>query len=366
MINLNKEQEYLLALSGGVDSVSMYYNLLNQGFKFKVVHINHHTRASENSCEQLLVEKMCKQDNIDCFVAHFFHQNEGNFHQQAREYRLNIYQKIVKYFDLSGVIIAHHLDDQIENILMYQHSIIPRLLTEQTTYQGMNIYRPWLNITKHQIRKYAKKNGIIYYEDSSNESDKYLRNYVRHHHRLSDEEKREIVSKNLDKIILANAYQEQELGQINYLQASDKQLYLYVQIKKQVEHQISYHLVDDLVQLIDFCGYKEYRINRDYYFIQDYGCLVIRKQEPNIETQTSKECVLGVNEFNGIKFITNHQGMIRTKRPGDKIIYDWGSKKVTRIMIDLKIPKHLRLVWPVIVSGDQVIEVIKPDQVIKE
>lgn len=366
-INLDTTKEYLLALSGGVDSVSMYYNLLNQGFKFKVVHINHHTRGSENSCEQLLVEKMCKQDKIDCFVAHFFEQNGDNFHNQAREFRLSIYQKIVKYYNLSGVIIAHHLDDQVENILMYKNSIMPRLLKKESKYQGLTIYRPWLNILKLEIRKYAKKNDIIYYEDSSNESDKYLRNFVRHHHPLDEDEKRKLVSKNLEKVKLGLNYQMLDLNKNNYLEVSDKPLFLYNQIKKITNQSVSYNQVNDLIKLIDFCGYKEYRLGNDFYFIQSYDNLSICKKTIKLINQDKVKTKVGINEFNGIKFNTIIDGFIRTKLDGDKIKYSWGSKKVSRVMIDLKIPKEKRSIWPIIVNEyDEVIAVIKPSEVIKE
>ena len=209
-IKLDSKKCYLLAVSGGVDSCVLFDLLIKNNINFQVVHINHHTRGLENEQEQHLVEMMCQENQIKLHLYNYRHQ-DGNFQQKARLFRLNNYNNIIKQEKLDGVILAHHLDDQVENILMNSKKIGYKLMEEITNYEQIKIYRPLLNYLKKEIINYAKINNIKYLEDSSNKLEKYKRNYYRLNNNLSDDEKRLLVFNEKlkkDKIKLKNGHKK--------------------------------------------------------------------------------------------------------------------------------------------------------------
>ncbi len=193
-----QKMKILVAVSGGVDSMV----LLNQ-YKDKevsVVHINHNTRGKENQKEEEIVKFFCEKNNIEFFRFDYFHK-DGNFHKKAREFRYKTFSKVVKKQNLDCVMLAHHFDDQIENIIMNPKKIGNKIMKEKSYIDDLLVYRPMLKITKEEIYKYAKDNNVKYIEDSSNEKDCYLRNRMRKKLKLYSKKEKEIIySKEIDRI----------------------------------------------------------------------------------------------------------------------------------------------------------------------
>lgn len=338
---LNKNKRYLLAVSGGVDSCSLYHYLKTHNYQFCVAHVNHHTRGVNNSYEQLLVESMCQEDHIDCYVSNFYATNKQNFHDEARTFRLNFYKQLVKHLDLEGVILAHHADDNVENFLMHQEAILPCMMKPISYYQNLKIFRPMLNIFKNEIYSYANLSGIIWYEDASNQSDKYTRNKYRLHSHLSKFEKLEILKRQKRLNQEFNNYQNQTLTRFNFEQAINKRLYMYAQLQKKGLYNIKHQLVDDLCKMIDFCGCKEYRLDKNHKFYQMYDQLYI------------------VNNNNHFVVFAKNQNLVYKTMSCAEIKFH---KKQLK---NLKIPKYLRSIWPCIKSNTD-IKILRKDQVFIE
>ena len=144
------------------------------------------------------------------------------------------------------------------------------------------------------------------------------------------------------------------------MKVQDKELYLYAQIKKVVKKNIGKKIINNIINNLDFNGSKKFDLGEKYDFHQIYEIIEIKKKGIK-KIITNKECVMGSNEFNDIKFnndIVN--AIIRIRKPGDIIVSNGIKKKVSRYMIDVKIPKDLRKGWPIIVnSNDDIIYIPK-------
>ncbi|MGL5020540.1 MAG: tRNA lysidine(34) synthetase TilS [Mycoplasmatales bacterium] len=359
--NINKK--YLLACSGGVDSCVLFDILIQKNCNFIVVHFNHNTRGDDNKLDLGLVKMMCENNNIDFLTYEYLHE-KGNFQANARKFRINTYKKIIKKFNLSGVILAHHGDDQIENILMNDIKIGKVLMKDISIIDNISIYRPLLGIYKDDLYKYAIDNEIKYNEDVSNGDKKYKRNYYRSLNKLSKKEK--------DLTIKLQTEREKYYDQISYNLGNfiekeyyesfgDHFLLLYLFLKNKINDNISIKLLETIVNTIDFKGTKEIQLPNNYIFIQEYNELkIIKKSVKAFKKHAPLK--LGINEFNGVVFKnTLKNGSIRTRKDGDKIKFDYGSKKVTRVMIDIKIKKNMRNHWPIVVNEEDMVLYIPKD-----
>lgn len=173
----------LLAVSGGKDSMVMADLMLKGGYPIHIGHINHHLRGKESEADAKFVQTFCEKHQVP------YHQYDidpyllthGNLQDRARQIRYDKLTIWANEYKCEQIATAHHLDDRIETFLMYimrgtglngLSSILPK---------NEKIIRPLLWATTDEITSYIDKDGIAYREDSSNNSDKYLRNQVRHH-----------------------------------------------------------------------------------------------------------------------------------------------------------------------------------------
>lgn len=177
-----KEDSLLLALSGGADSVALFYLLKESGFTFSVAHVNYALRGKESNDDASFVSSLCEKHGIQ------FHSKEiesdywrkgMNTQAEARKIRYEFFDKLILEKGYSSVLTAHHKDDNTETILMN--------ITRGTGLKGLmglariqgNIVRPLLFAEREEIESYLKTKGIEFREDSSNSSDKYKRNRFR-------------------------------------------------------------------------------------------------------------------------------------------------------------------------------------------
>lgn len=176
----------LLAISGGRDSMAMVKLFELAEFQFGIAHFNHKTRNGESDLDQEFIELFAKEKNIDFYstsvnIEELIEKSkENNFHDLARKKRYEWLEFIRKSKNYTFIATAHHLDDNIETFL---YKIIKGSGIKGLT--GINpkiktIIRPLLNISRSEIDEFVKNNDLEYREDSSNISDKYDRNFIRH------------------------------------------------------------------------------------------------------------------------------------------------------------------------------------------
>lgn len=175
----------LLACSGGRDSMFALDFLIKSGYKTGVAHCNFNLRGEESDKEQEFVKAYCSKNGIPFYTTKFdtsgfAKQNKISTQMAARELRYNWLEEIRKTNGYHQLVTAHHLNDQAETILLN--------LINGTGMEGLKgisakngfLVRPFLQISRKEIDDYIEKNKIPYCDDSSNESLKYDRNFIRH------------------------------------------------------------------------------------------------------------------------------------------------------------------------------------------
>lgn len=173
----------LLAVSGGMDSMAMVHLFRAANIQIGIAHINHNLRGNESQEDEKFIKDYCETHHIPFFVASIDPISfEGqNMHEKARKFRYDYFDNVMLEYNYQNVATAHHQDDVIETFLMnlLRGSGLNGLSSIPSKRQ--NIIRPLLFATRHEISDFVIDQKIQYREDSSNASDKYLRNSIRHH-----------------------------------------------------------------------------------------------------------------------------------------------------------------------------------------
>ena len=198
-----RSTHFLIAVSGGVDSVVLAHLMHALHTNCTIAHVNFQLRGEESVRDENFVRDLAIQLNLPiqvhtCETAKYAETYKMGIQQAAREIRYAWFGALMQQIELNEhessitngsnktrqvvLLTAHHANDQVETVLMQFfrgtgiHGLtgIPARRTD-----ALNIARPLLNYTKEQIKAYAISNGLSYVEDSSNEKDDYTRNYIR-------------------------------------------------------------------------------------------------------------------------------------------------------------------------------------------
>lgn len=183
MLHQPQQKTYLLAVSGGVDSMVLADLFQVSGFNFHIAHINYHLRNEDSNLDQKLVSDFCKQHQIPFHlydVSQKDNQPENSIQNWARELRYRFFREIQEKENLDFLVTAHHLNDQLETFIIN--------LSKASGIRGLSgipqnengIIRPLLDFSKDEIYEFAKENQIDFREDKSNQKTDYLRNKIRH------------------------------------------------------------------------------------------------------------------------------------------------------------------------------------------
>ncbi|TAK89173.1 tRNA lysidine(34) synthetase TilS [Patescibacteria group bacterium] len=167
---------YLVAVSGGVDSISLLYALAKKGdYKLDVAFIDHGWREVEG--ERELVHELAGALGVEVHERSLDLKGDGE--EEARVARYGALKEIRTQVGARASVTAHHLDDRIETVLMQ--------VMRGSGRQGLSvlrstdeIIRPLLGVKKPEIVEYAQKHDLKWVEDPTNKDLKYRRNYVRH------------------------------------------------------------------------------------------------------------------------------------------------------------------------------------------
>ena len=181
-----KEKKLLVAVSGGMDSMLLVDLFQKLKFDFTLAHCNFQLRGAESNGDENFVAAYAKLNNIACFITKFDTSNyskENKLSTQvaARNLRYNWFNEILEQEKFDYIVTAHHADDVAETFMIN--------LSRGTGLDGLtgipsqngNIIRPMLPFSRKEIENYVLENKLKWREDSSNASDKYLRNKIRHH-----------------------------------------------------------------------------------------------------------------------------------------------------------------------------------------
>ncbi|MBC8320547.1 MAG: tRNA lysidine(34) synthetase TilS [Bacteroidetes bacterium] len=397
----------LLAVSGGVDSVVMLNLFHKTGIKYAIAHCNFKLRGAESDVDEKFVRLLAHNYNVEvfsglCNATDYSKKKNLSMQEAARELRYAWFNKVCLHNNYSLVAVAHNHDDTIETffINLFRGAGLKGLKSIPAKRQ--NIIRPLMFATRNQIEEYANKHNLEFREDSSNKSDYYLRNKIRHHLIPKIEEISpgfsSAIEKSIDNLkdsdlILQSAINEKikhlfianSTGTINVsipelLKLSPFEVWMYYLLNKfgfnrQITDSICVSLLEENRTGLKFSSPDyELLIDRNYLLIRKH-----RKKSSSNKYKITKEQneiaapvnIIFENHKNAPEFIFSKNNniayfdfaklifplTIRHWEVGDRIIPFGmtGSKLISDILIDSKVDLFEKENTYVVLSGEKVI-----------
>lgn len=182
---------FIIAISGGPDSIYLLHKLLKNRERPILAHLNHKLRGSESDLDEKFIQNLAKKHDLTLEVSSQNVRLHAKLHKigietAARNLRYAFLEKIRKKHNATKILTAHTLDDNLETVIMNKLRASKKNDFKTLRAQiGMRdksgfIERPLLNTQKKTILKYLKKHQIPYRLDTSNNDLRYRRNWVRH------------------------------------------------------------------------------------------------------------------------------------------------------------------------------------------
>ncbi len=371
---------YLIAVSGGPDSMALLKMLADLKLKLVVLHVNYHRRKVSNQ-EQEMVAVYAKEKGYETHVLDTIDlKPKGNFQAWAREIRYDFFKKMYFKYHADGLFVAHHKDDLLETYLMQKsrgNLVSYYGLNSETSIKGMRVIRPLLKYRKFELLNYCKRNQIPYSIDESNNTDDYTRNYIRHHQvsKMTENEidamieeidnENQKLKKTMQKIEPVLQQDKLMISEIVCLSDEEETRLLFAYITKVlpfISVKLGAKRIREIKRLIrSQKAHAKMLLDPPYYLLKSYDYLSLSKfgddfhyefivEAPriidneyfylNLTTDTSK-----INVFD-----YSYPLIIRTFQPGDVIKFGKIHKSVRRIFINRKIPLDKRKRWPLIVD----------------
>lgn len=207
------QKKIILAISGGIDSVVLAHLLHGLDIPFLMAHCNFQLRGEESEGDQRFVEALSLQLSVPLAVKRFETKAYGKTHGlntqlAARVLRYEWFEALRKEKDYDYVLTAHQANDSWETFLINTSRGTGLKGLLGIPAQNRAILRPLLPFSREEIHAFAMENNISWREDSSNSSDAYTRNKIRHH--LSP------ILKEIHPLFFKNFEKTQSLLQLTY------------------------------------------------------------------------------------------------------------------------------------------------------
>lgn len=178
-------ESFLVALSGGADSVALASVLTELGHPCRAVHCNYHLRGDESDRDERHARFIAEClsipiDVIQCDVERYRGNTPGRSVEMAcRELRYEAFERLRREHGLDSIAVGHHLEDNIETMMLnLLRGAGVKGLAAMRPRRGVYV-RPLLGCTKALILEYLKSKSLGYVTDSSNLSNDYRRNALR-------------------------------------------------------------------------------------------------------------------------------------------------------------------------------------------
>ena len=316
-----KGKKLLLATSGGIDSMVLVDLCSQSKLDFAIAHCNFQLRGEESDEDENFVRIQMGKLQVPIFIERFdtkafANQQKLSIQVVARNLRYEWFYSLLAHHNFDYILTAHHLDDSLETFLIN--------FTRGSGIEGLTgipeqndkIVRPLLVFSRKEIEAYAVDNQISWREDSSNASDKYLRNKLRH----------EVIPvlKELNPSLLASF--ENTVLHLKQTQslADDAVNHLYQTVVNEEEH----HTVIDLKKLLQHANYKAYL----YQWLQPFGFSDWTAVYDLLEAQSGKQ-VLSESHI-----LLKNRGVLLLFPKQTKISEEvyWIAKEQTDVKVPLK------------------------------
>ena len=359
----NRHKKILVAVSGGADSMSLLHFLYNHqkdlDIQLGIAHVNHKQRQ-ESEHEEAYLHHWAEEHKVPFHYSAF----SGKFSENAaRTFRYEFFKQVMKDYDYSALVTAHHADDQAETIFMrlLRGSRLRHLtgISAIRPFGTGQIIRPFLHLTKAQLPV------TFHFEDRSNTSLAYLRNRIRLSYLPTLSQENPKIKEHLCLLAEEIGLMEQALGELTkdisitdlsvFQQQSDAvQLFLLqnyldsfpdLQLSKgQFNQLISYLRKNTSGKMPLKNGYELVKTQTDFLIRKEASislsppCLLEFGKSVEFEDYT-----LSFSEFNDvsnadtISIWSDSPIVIRHRKEGDKIDLGSHHKKLRRLFIDNKI-----------------------------
>jgi tRNA(Ile)-lysidine synthase len=268
----------LLAISGGLDSMVMVHLFHKLPFEIAIAHCNFQLRGLESFEDQKFIQDYAEANEIQMFLTQFDTEAFANDYKlstqvAARELRYNWFYELLETESYDYILTAHHADDNLETFLI--NLVRGTGLDGFTGIPSQNgkVIRPLLIFSRSEIEQYAKENTIEWREDSSNATDKYLRNNIRHN--LVP------ILKDLNPDFLSSFQKTQNYLQESKAMVDDASFLVYQEVAKEKGTEIYF----DINQLKKLPNYKSYL----YHWFNGFGFLAWSDIYDLIDGQSGKQ-----------------------------------------------------------------------------
>lgn len=426
---IRRGDKILVGVSGGADSVCLLLLLwelsAQQGFSLQAVHVNHKLRGQESEDDQAFVEDFCREREIplvcySCQVEALAEKRQIGIEEAGREARAEVFRQCLEEDGAQRVALAHHKNDQAETVLfrLARGSSLTGL-SGIRPLQGFVIH-PLLFADKDMILQELSLRGVEYRTDSSNLTDHYTRNCIRHQvlpvlEEKANEQSVTHIAEVAEDIAEADAYLK-EMAEplcVSCIEEDEERLLIRKDLLQAPGILQRYVLMEGLSRL--YMGRKNLgreqirqlqdllkgRTGRKFSLPgqilaeQGYeGLLLWKKKESKteeIETAGEKEslqeiAVTGPGDYHLGRWTfrcellaelpseipektytkwldydkINTNLVFRTRKPGDFLVVteDGGRKKLKSYLIDRKLPARERGSLPLLASGSRVFWVV--------
>ena len=359
----NQHKKILVAVSGGADSMSLLHFLYNHqkdlDIQLGIAHVNHKQRQ-ESEHEEAYLRHWAEEHKVPFHYSAF----SGKFSENAaRTFRYEFFKQVMKDYDYSALVTAHHADDQAETIFMrlLRGSRLRHLtgISAIRPFGTGQIIRPFLHLTKAQLPV------TFHFEDRSNTSLAYLRNRIRLSYLPTLSQENPKIKEHLCLLAEEIGLMEQALGELTkdisitdlsvFQQQSDAvQLFLLQNyLDSFPDLQLSKGQFNQLISYLRKNASGKIPLKNGYELVKTQTSFLIRKEEaislsPPCLLEFGKsvefeDYTLTFSEFNdvsntdAISIWSDAPIVIRHRKEGDKIDLGSHHKKLRRLFIDNKI-----------------------------
>lgn len=413
---LSDAKKVLIGLSGGADSVFALHFFYRFKTKYNLsiaaLHVNHNLRGSESLRDEEFCRKLCEDLEIEFHCSHvnvsaFAKNNKKSVEEAARDLRYKEFEKTAKLCEADLVVTSHNSNDNTETVLLN--------IVNGTSLSGISgipikrekIIRPFLCLSKDSIVDFLNSNGIKFVEDSSNKNVDYKRNFLRS---KVIPELKENINPSIDKTILQSSEVfRNQTRIINYfineiyfdlVSFTEGEIEVFISQLEKYPNEIlgeffkkilntnfdvdySYNQFAKLFSLITAQVGTRIDLGSNILAFRERDKIVISKMRVNdlieliVEPGKKIKTDLGYfsmnfvdklpekfNKSNKIEFISGDllkdKLVLRNWILGDKIqlLGMKGTKKVSDVLTDLKIPSRLRKSQLVLVNNDEIVWIV--------
>jgi len=184
-LHIDQSTGLLCAVSGGADSMCLLHRLHAGGYKVTAAHFEHGIRGEESRRDMDFVREYCHSAGIPFVCARgevpaYAREHGLSVEEAARKLRYDFLEEKRRELALDYILTAHNAGDNAETLVF-------NLIRGSGTrgLKGIDkrrgpILRPMLGLSRQEIERYLEQNSVPHIEDSSNQSDDYSRNFIRH------------------------------------------------------------------------------------------------------------------------------------------------------------------------------------------